>query len=40
MSRKKNRKPKKVVYRSAINGQFVTQKFAKKNPRTTVKERR
>jgi len=29
---------KKVVHRSAVDGQFVTKKFADKNPRETERE--
>ena len=32
--------PTKVVFRSAINGRFVTEAKAKANPRTTEKEHR
>ena len=33
------KKEKKVVkFRSADTGKYVTEKFAKKNPKTTVKE--
>lgn len=28
----------KTVYRSAINGKFVKENYAKKHPKTTVKE--
>ena len=40
---KKNKKPKvgKLrVYRDAATGRFVTRKYAKKHPKTTVKEPR
>jgi len=29
---------KRIAARSAINGRFVTQEYAKKHPKTTVKE--
>ncbi len=42
MTRKKSRgsggKKKTPKYRSAENGQYVTKEFAKKHPKTTVKE--
>jgi hypothetical protein len=30
---------RKYRYRSAITGRFVSEKYAKRNPKTTVKER-
>ncbi len=36
--KKKSTPKKKVVHRSAKNGRFVSEKFAKKHPKTTVKE--
>jgi hypothetical protein len=38
MAKKKSKTPK--VYRDATTGRFVTKKYAKKNPKTTVKETR
>jgi hypothetical protein len=38
MAKKKAKPPR--VYRDASTGRFVTKKYAKKHPRTTVKERR
>jgi len=35
---KKQKAPR--VYRDAVSGRFVTKKYAKKNPKTTVKEKR
>jgi hypothetical protein len=35
---KKKKKDTRKVYRSAINGKFVTKEFAEKNPDTTEKE--
>lgn len=32
-------KQKKTDHRSAVNGRFVTERFAKSNPAQTVKER-
>jgi len=32
------KRAKKVRYRSAVTGHFVTEKYAKKHPKTTVKE--
>jgi len=34
------RKAKRTIHRSAKTGKFVTKKFAKRNPSTTVKEKR
>jgi hypothetical protein len=37
---KKNKKPKIAksrVYRDAVTGRFVTKKYAKKHPETTIK---
>jgi len=31
--------PRKTVYRDSEDGQFVTQEYAEKHPRTTEKER-
>jgi hypothetical protein len=36
---KKQRKPPRV-YRDSVTGRFVTKKYAKKQPQTTVKEPR
>jgi hypothetical protein len=36
---KKKRKPPRV-YRDSVTGRFVTKKYAKKEPQTTVKEPR
>jgi hypothetical protein len=36
----KKKPTKPVDYRSAVDGQFVTEKYAKKHPRETVKETR
>jgi hypothetical protein len=38
MAKKKPKTPK--IYRDAATGRFVTKKYAKKNPKTTVKEKR
>jgi hypothetical protein len=38
MAKKKAKLPR--VYRDASTGRFVTKKYAKKHPKTTVKERR
>jgi hypothetical protein len=38
MAKKKGKAPR--VYRDAATGRFVTKKHAKKNPKTTLKERR
>ena len=38
MAKNKDKAPR--VYRDAATGRFVTKKHAKKNPKTTVKERR
>ena len=35
---KKHKAPR--IYRDASSGRFVTKKYAKKNPKTTVKEKR
>jgi hypothetical protein len=42
MAKKKTKlKPKAPrLYRDAVTGRFVTKKYAKKNPKTTVKSRR
>jgi hypothetical protein len=42
MAKKKTKVTSKAsrVYRDAATGRFVTKKYAKKNPRTTVKSRR
>ena len=41
MAKNKTKKLKAPrVYRDATSGRFVTKKHAKKNPKTTVKERR
>ena len=43
MAKKKTKAPKVKaprLYRDASTGRFVTKKYAKKNPKTTVKERR
>ncbi len=38
---KKKAKTKKwTVYRSSISGRFVTKKYSKQKPKTTVKERK
>jgi len=39
MSKRKENEPKKTVYRSSEDGQFVTKRYAEKHPRTTEKER-
>ena len=36
----KKRPPTKTFYRSAVDGRFVTQEFAEKHPKTSVKEKR
>jgi hypothetical protein len=38
MAKKKLKAPR--VYRDSATGRFVTKKYAKKHPKTTVKERR
>jgi hypothetical protein len=38
MAKKKPKPPR--IYRDATTGRFVTKKYAKKNPKTTVKETR
>jgi len=38
MAKNKTKSPR--VYRDASTGRFVTKKYAKKNPNSTVKERR
>jgi hypothetical protein len=38
MAKKKTKAPR--IYRDATTGRFVTKKYAKKHPKTTVKERR
>ena len=38
MAKKKAKPPR--VYRDASTGRFVTKKYAKKHPKTTIKERR
>jgi len=42
MAKKKTKLTPKAprVYRDAATGRFVTKKYAKKNPKTTVKSRR
>jgi hypothetical protein len=40
MAKKKTKKPKAPrVYRDSTTGRFVTKRYAKKNPTTTLKER-
>lgn len=39
MAKKPPPPPKKTVYRDSKDGQFTTEKYAKKNPDTTEKER-
>jgi len=41
MVKSKRNKPKKyrIAYRSAINGRFVTESYAKKHLNTTIKEK-
>jgi hypothetical protein len=34
------RPPTKVIYRSAVSGKIVTEKYAKDHPKTTEKEHR
>ena len=38
MAKKRAKAPR--IYRDASTGRFVTKKYAKKHPKTTVKERR
>jgi len=40
MPRKRSSTKKKTLHRSAKTGKFVTEKYAKKHPNTTVKEKR
>jgi hypothetical protein len=36
----KKKPPTKIIYRSAVDGRFVTKEFVEKHPDTTVKEKR
>ena len=38
MAKKKSKRPR--IYRDSGTGRFVTKKYAKKNPKTTVRETR
>ena len=40
MPRKRSSTKKKILHRRAKTGKFVTEKYAKKHPNTTVKEKR
>jgi hypothetical protein len=40
MAKKKDKTKAPRLYRDATTGRFVTKRYAKKHPKTTVKERR